>query len=260
MQMQNYSIVYGPVPSWRLGRSLGIDLVSTEGKTCSFDCIYCQLGRTVHQTDQRNEFVSIDLLQSELESVRGIPIDYITFSGIAEPTLALNLGQAIDLAKEMFAFPVAVLTNASLMSRQDVRRDLAHADVVVAKVDAPNEELFRLINRPVNGISFENTIDGIREFRSGFSGTLALQMMFVDQNKASASQMAIIAEGIAPDELQLNTPLRPCAVKALDESEMDLIKQAFARFGDKAVMVYDAAKPIVEPVNMAQTLRRRPQL
>jgi len=254
------SIIYGPVPSWRLGRSLGIDLVSTKGKTCSFDCVYCQLGKTIHRVNRRDEFVSLDLLADEFESVKEIPIDYVTFSGVAEPTLASNLGQAIDLAKSKLGFPVAVLTNSSLMFLEDVRNDLTHADVVVAKLDAPDEVLFQAINRPVAGISFEQTVEGIRRFRREYSGTLALQMMFIDANKASASQMAALAEEIGPDELQLNTPLRPCMVKPLDEAEMRSIKDEFGWFGDKSVMVYESTKPIVEPVDMSQTLRRRPQL
>ncbi|NQT72292.1 MAG: radical SAM protein [Chloroflexi bacterium] len=254
------SIIYGPVPSWRLGRSLGIDVVSTKEKTCSFDCVYCQLGKTIHRVNQRDTFVSLELLADEFESTKEIPIDYVTFSGVAEPTLASNLGQAIDLAKSKLGFPVAVLTNSSLMFLEDVRRDLAHADVVVAKLDVPEEGLFRSINRPVTGISFKQTVEGIRRFRREYSGILALQIMFIDANRGSASQMAALAEEIMPDEVQLNTPLRPCAVKPLREAEMRSIKDEFARFGDKAVMVYESTKPMVEPVDMAQTLRRRPQL
>jgi len=254
------SIIYGPVPSWRLGRSLGIDLVSTKGKTCSFDCVYCQLGKTIHRVNRRDEFVSLDLLADEFESIKEIPIDYVTFSGVAEPTLASNLGQAIDLTKSKLGFPVAVLSNSSLMFLEDVRHDLAHADVVVAKLDAPDEALFQSINRPVAGISFDQTMEGIRKFRREYPGILALQMMFMNTNKGSASHMAALAEEIKPDEVQLNTPLRPCAAKPLKEEEMRYIKDEFARFGDKAVMVYESTKPMVEPVDMAQTLRRRPQL
>ena len=145
------NIVYGPVPSWRLGRSLGIDLVSAQGKTCTFDCVYCQLGRTTCSTDQRQVFVETEQLQAELATLPPIEIDYVTFSGTGEPTLAANLCEALRLVGEWSAprgLPTAVLTNASLLSRPDVRRDLAHADLVVAKLDAPNEALFQVINRP----------------------------------------------------------------------------------------------------------------
>ena len=119
------SIIYGPVPSWRLGRSLGIDLLSTKGKTCSFDCIYCQLGKTVHSLTERRQFVSLDELAAELEGVKDIPADYATFSGVGEPTLASNLGEAIELARSVLRLPVAVLTNSSLMTREDVCNELA---------------------------------------------------------------------------------------------------------------------------------------
>lgn len=252
------TIIYGPVPSWRLGRSLGIDLVSTQGKTCSFDCLYCQLGRTIHRASARHAFVSLGRLEAELASIEGVEIDFVTFSGIAEPTLAANLGQGIALIKTHLNYPVAVLTNASLMFMDEVRRDLSSADMVVAKLDAPDETLFRTINRPVPGITFAQTVEGIRQFRQEFTGTLALQMMFIEANKSRSDDMAELAAAIAPDEIQLNTPLRPCAVKPLDERQMGSIKPSFDRFGDRAVMVYEAAKPKVQPMDMTETLRRRP--
>lgn len=254
------SIIYGPVPSWRLGRSMGIDLVSTEGKTCSFDCVYCQLGKTVHRVNRRREFVSLEKLAAELTQVDGTGIDYITFSGVAEPTLASNLGEAIDLAKTMFDLPIAVLTNSSMMFRADVRSELAHADVVVAKLDAPNEHLFCTINRPVDGISFEQTLGGIRQFRRELSGVLALQMMFIEANRNSAPALAALAAEISPDEVQLNTPLRPCAVKPLEREAMMEIKAAFDCIKGRVIVVYDSPKSPASPLNMKETLKRRPQL
>jgi wyosine [tRNA(Phe)-imidazoG37] synthetase (radical SAM superfamily) len=135
------SAIYGPVSSWRLGRSLGIDLLSTQRKTCFFDCIYCQLGKTAKSTIERSEFVSLAKLTEELKGVRDIAADYVNFSRTGEPTLASNLGQAIEVAKSILPLPVAVLTNSSLMSNEDVHEDLAKADVVVAKVDAHSQEL-----------------------------------------------------------------------------------------------------------------------
>lgn len=251
------TIIYGPVPSWRLGRSLGIDLLSTEGKTCSFDCIYCQLGKTIYPVAERREFVTLDQLASQLEAVRGIEADYATFSGVGEPTLASNLGQAISITRSTLHLPVAVLTNSCLMPREDVRRDLCMADVVVAKVDAPEEELFRKVNRPFGGYSFEEILRGIKLFREDYKGKLALQMMFMNANKRYGREMAAIARKLSPDEVQLNTPLRPCAVKPLGPQEMAAIKQQFA--GLKVVEVYEAPSPEVRPLNAAETLRRRPK-
>ena len=191
------SIVYGPVPSWRLGRSLGIDLLPGRGKTCCFDCIYCQLGVTTNPTAQRAEFVKLDDLARELAVVKGVAADYVTFSGTGEPALALNLGRAIDMARRELGLPVAVLTNSALMTREDVREDLARADVVVAKLDAPDERLFRLINRPVVDLSLKDIVDGIRRFRSQWGGRLTLQMMFLTANKRAAEEMAALAAGLS---------------------------------------------------------------
>jgi len=251
------SIIYGPVSSWRLGRSLGIDILSTDGKTCTFDCIYCQLGTTLHPLAERGEFVSLDKFINELEPLREIEADFVTFSGVGEPTLASNLGQAIPIAKSILHLPVAVLTNSSLMPSEDVRRDLAGADVVVAKVDAPNEKLFRKVNRPCEGYSIDEIVQGIKLFRENYKGKLALQMMFIDANRRYGREMAEIARSLSPDEVQLNTPLRPCAVKPLRPHEMSAIKEVFE--GLNVVEVYEAPRHEVVPLNTVETLRRRPE-
>lgn len=252
------SSIYGPVPSWRLGRSLGIDLLSTREKTCSFDCVYCQLGRTIHSTVERKEFVPIPSLVLELERIRGVPADYATFSGVGEPTLASNLGQVIKIVKPVLRLPIAVLTNSSLMPRKDVRQELAQADIVVAKLDAPNRKLFHAINRPVAGYSLDEILQGIKYFRSEFSGKLSLQMMFIEANKDYASEMARIAEQLSPDEIQLNTPLRPCTVNPLSPEDISAIRQLFSRFRN-VVTVYKAPRTEIAPLNLAETRRRRPE-
>lgn len=253
------SILYGPVSSWRLGKSLGVDLVSTKGKTCSFDCIYCQLGKTVHPLVKRREFEPMSHLVKELETVKDIAADYVTFSGVAEPTLAGNLGQAIEVVRSVLGLPVAVLTNSSLMPEEDVRRELGQADLVVAKVDAPNEKLFRQINRPKIKYTFAEILRAIRLFREEYQGKLALQMMFVEASKGYAPEMARIAEELSPDEVQINTPLRPCAVKPLTAEEITAIRQEFTGLRS-VVIVYEALRPEVTPLNLKETLRRRPKL
>ena len=256
--MERIGIIYGPVPSWRLGRSLGIDLLSTRGKTCSFDCVYCQLGRTIHSLDEPKEFVPISRLVSELEHIRAVPTDYATFSGVGEPTLASNLGQAIEVVKSSLGVPVAVLTNSSLMPREDVRQGLAKADVVVVKLDAPTEKLFHEINRPIAGYCLDEILQGILHFRSEFSGKLAVQMMFIEANKGYAPEMVRIAEQLSPDEVQLNTPLRPCAVKPLPPEDISAIRQAFSRFRN-VLTVYETTRPEVTPLSLKETQRRRPE-
>ena len=253
------SIIYGPVPSWRLGRSLGIDLLSSPGKICNFNCIYCQLGDTTHVLAKPKELVSLEQLAKEVEPAKGIEADYATFSGMGEPTLASNLGEAIDMVKLLLDLPVAVLTNSSLMFRRDVRQQLFRADVVVAKLDAPNDELFRRINRPALSLRFDQLVEGIKRFRDEYKGKLALQMMFVEANKDNASGMAIVAHGISPDEVQINTPLRPCGVKPLLPSDIAAIRQEFSNF-ENVVTVYEAPKHEIVPLDLAETLRRRPEL
>ena len=264
-------LIYGPVPSWRLGRSLGVDPVSTPSKTCSFDCIYCQLGRTRHPLTERQVFVQPSQLRQELAvgQVDNLSIDYVTFSGVAEPTLAANLGELVAVVRERFVQPVAILTNSSLMKQGDVRQDLALFDVVVAKVDAPDELLYQQINRPFVNYTLAEVLWGIHRFREEFQGKLALQMMFVNSelgaNRDRAEEMAEMACDLSPDEIQLNTPLRPSPVPPLSPAEMDEIEAAFAGLHvlsevEGAVLnVYKAARPEVVFLDEKETKRRRPR-
>jgi len=252
------SIIYGPVPSWRLGKSLGIDLLSTKGKTCSFDCTYCQLGKTAHRLTSRKEFVTLENLSKEIKKVSGLPADYATFSGVGEPTLASNLGEAIKLAKATLQLPIAVLTNSSLLTREDICRELNFADVVVAKVDAPSEEIFQQINRPTGKQTLAQILQALKHFKKKYQGKLALQMMFIKANQGCALEMARIAQDIYPDEVQINTPLRPCGVTPLAQVEIARIQQEFSGL-PKVVTVYEAPKPDVTPLDRIETLQRRPK-
>jgi wyosine [tRNA(Phe)-imidazoG37] synthetase (radical SAM superfamily) len=253
------SVIYGPVSSWRLGRSLGIDLLSTRGKVCSFDCVYCQLGRTTNPLAERREFVSIEELEKALDSIKGIGADYATFSGMGEPTLASNLGQAIELTRATLHLPIAVLTNSSLMPRGDVCQELAQADLVVAKIDAPTEELFHKINRPYVECAFDDILQAIQVFRKNYSGKLALQMMFIEANRGYTSEMANLAKELSPDEIQINTPLRPCPVKPLSPEEIAAVRRQFTGLSS-VVTVYEAERPNVTPLDSEATLQRRPRL
>jgi wyosine [tRNA(Phe)-imidazoG37] synthetase (radical SAM superfamily) len=187
-----------------------------------------------------------------------VAADYVTFSGTGEPTLASNLGDALRLARDLLGLPTAVLTNSSLMAREDVRRDLACADVVVAKLDAPDEQLFQRINRPVTDCRLEEVFRGISLFRAGYAGKLALQMMFVEANKGFVAEMAAIASRLSPDEVQINTPLRPCPVTPLTAAEIAAIREEFHELAN-VVTVYDAPRPEVTPLDIEQTRRRRPE-
>jgi wyosine [tRNA(Phe)-imidazoG37] synthetase (radical SAM superfamily) len=207
---------------------------------------------------ERRELVPISRLVLELDQVRDVPADYATFAGVGEPTLASNLGMAIEIVKSTLGLPVAVLTNSSLMPHEDVRQALAQADVVVAKLDAPNEELFRRINRPVAGYSLGEIWQGIRCFRSEYAGKLALQMMFVTGNKDYAPEMARMATDLSPDEVQINTPLRPCRVAPLLPEEIAAIRQEFIGLA-RVITVYEAPRVDVTPLNLGETLQRRPE-
>lgn len=253
------AIIYGPVASWRLGRSLGIDLLDARKKVCSFGCVYCQLGKTGQLTVAPREFISVEQLTSELKLLGPIEADYVTFSGTGEPTLAGNLGEAIELARSILDLPVAVLTNSSLMFREDVRQQLAHADTIVAKLDVPNERLFGIVNRPAPEVRFARMLDGVRRFKNEYRGKLALQVMFIEANKDYAREIAALSRQISPDEVQINTPLRPCAVRPLPPETIAEIRREFTNLNN-VVTVYEAPKPEVMPLNVAETLRRRPEL
>lgn len=253
--------IYGPVPSWRLGRSLGIDLLPGRGKTCSFDCVYCQLGRTTRFTAQRQVFVETEQIRAELEHLplTAADVDYVTFSGTGEPTLAANLDEVIELVRgwpTLQEVPVAVLTNASFLSRPDVYHDLAQTDLVVAKLDAPDEELFQAINQPVASVAWFRVVKGIYVFRREFKGRLALQMMFVDANRERAAEMAALARSLDAHEIQLNTPLRPSRTPPLSRPAMSEIEAAFG--GLPAVTVYAAGPASSKPLDEAETRHRRP--
>jgi wyosine [tRNA(Phe)-imidazoG37] synthetase (radical SAM superfamily) len=251
------NVIYGPVPSWRLGRSLGVDMVSQPEKTCSFDCVYCQLGPTRCRMAQRREFVSLARLREELGKLPPLEVDYVTFSGTGEPTLAANLGEAITAVKERLPSPVAVLTNSSLISDPSVRADLGLADVVVAKLDAPTEALFQAVNRPAPGIRLAGTVEALHLFRQEYQGRLSLQMMFFNANEDCAEALAALARELGPDEVQVNTPLRPCPVQPLSPQAIGRILPAFS--GLQAVSVYEAPRPKVHPLDVQETAARRPE-
>ncbi len=253
--------IYGPVSSWRLGRSLGVDPICSEEKICSFDCVYCQLGKG-RKTCERTEFISLEKLKEDFKLASDVKADIITFSGTGEPTLAENLGVMIDYIKQVSDLPLAVLTNSSLLSDEKVRNALYKLDVVVAKLDAPNDKLFRAINRPCKGISFDDYLRAIKEFRESYTGKFTLQMMFIEMNKGYAKEMAEIVRELNPDEVQINTPLRPCAVEPLNKDEIMGIKDIFTNLSDvdSVVCVYEAKRPKVKPIDMAEiNKRKRPE-
>jgi len=257
MKGREYRYIYGPVPSWRLGASLGVDPVYTgKGKVCSFDCVYCQVGKTRDLTRKRKIFVSTEKILEELKSLPAVRIDYVTLSGAGEPTLASNIGAIIKGAREITKNKIAVITNSSLFGKKKLREELLSADYVTAKLDAHSQELFEKINRPARGVRLSEIIKGMKLFRKKFKGKFALQIMFIPENKKYAREIARLSREIKPDEVQLNTPLRPSGAKPLSRKEMRQIKSFFK--GVNVVSVYEARKKKkIKPLTKKGTFKRR---
>jgi len=236
------SRVYGPVPSRRLGYSLGVDIIPY--KTCSFDCIYCQLGRTRTQTTRRRNFFPADDILNQIRKAleSGRRVDTITFSGSGEPTLNTAIGRLIQRIKKMTRIPVAVLTNSSLLSRPSVRRALLEADLVVPSLDAATETAFKKINRPAPSLRLEKIIQGLEEFRREFKGLIWLEVVLVKNVNDSPADIKALEKAIArinPDRVQLNTVVRPPAEEwahPLTPDELECIKN---RLGERAEVIAD---------------------
>ena len=234
--------LYGPVPSRRLGLSLGIDIVPF--KACSLDCVYCQLGRTIEKTIERTDFGPIEPILAELKetTTKGLEADFITIAGSGEPTLNSRLGELIDGIKEITNTAIAILTNGTLLYRQDIRADCAKADVVIPSLDAGDEQTFQKINRPHNDISIKKLISGLRTFRDEFAGQIWLELFFIEAMNTDAEHIAKIKDAIkliGPDKVQLNTAVRPTAdpdIKRLDAEKLQAIA---ARLGPKCEVVAD---------------------
>ena len=214
MSASGFRHVYGPVPSRRLGRSLGIDLVPF--KTCTYDCVYCQLGRTTNKTLELKEYVAITEVLGELErrlNEEDTP-DYITLAGSGEPTLNSGIGRLISEIRGMTNIPVAILTNGSLLWMSDVQDGLMAANLVLPSLDAGDERVFRYVNRPHGDICFERMVDGVAAFTKRFQGEVWLEVFLlagVTAMPAEAGKIAAFAERIGPARVQLNTVSRPPA-------------------------------------------------
>jgi len=208
--------VYGPVPSRRLGFSLGVDILPY--KTCSLDCIYCQLGPSRRLSTRRRPYFSVRSILSQIKEKidSGKRIDHITFSGSGEPTLNASIGRLIREIKKTSSIPVAVLTNSTLLTDEKARRDILAADVVVPSLDAATEEVFSRVNRPLRGLTIKKIIGGLVAFRREFRGRIWLEVMLVKGINDSASEIRALKKAIAlimPDKVQLNTVVRPPAEK-----------------------------------------------
>ncbi|RKY27331.1 MAG: radical SAM protein [Planctomycetota bacterium] len=204
--------IFGPVPSRRLGRSLGVDLVPF--KTCSYDCIYCQLGRTTNKTVERRQWVPLGDVLAELKHKLTTKPDYITLSGSGEPTHYSRLDELIAGIGSMTDVPVAVLTNGSLLWRKEVRDQLMAADLIIPSLDAGDSAMFQAVNRPDKNISFEQMLDGLIAMREEYQGEYWLEVFLLAGHTAIESEARKIIDcvrRINPDRVQLNTATRPTA-------------------------------------------------
>jgi wyosine [tRNA(Phe)-imidazoG37] synthetase (radical SAM superfamily) len=203
--------VYGPVPSRRLGRSLGVSPVPH--KACTYDCVYCQLGRTTMLSVERRRYLPPGTLLGEVgEALDREEVDHVTIVGDGEPTLSLDLGLLIGRIKARWDAPVAVITNGALLHDPEVRHELAGADVVLPSLDAPDEALWRRINRPHPDLSYDRVLEGLREFSAGFGGVLRLEFMLVwglNDSEGALEGLRAAIGSIGPDRVDLMVPTRP---------------------------------------------------
>jgi len=248
-------LIYGPVASGRLGRSLGLDPICTSPKTCSFDCTYCQLGHAPAVTCARRVFVGAEQVGGELRAALATldadEPEVATLSGTGEPTLAANLAEIVDSIRAETDLPLALLTNSTLLGHPEVGRVAAGLEIVVAKLDASNGETLARINRPAPGVTFEGLLEGLRALRADMDGKLALQMMFMAANLELAGELADLARELEADEVQLNTPLRRCAVEPISPVEMAEVARHFT--GLKTVNVYETHPTPVKPIEPLET-------
>ena len=232
----SHAHVYGPVPSRRLGQSLGVDPIPF--KTCNYNCVYCQLGRTTPLTNERKEYFPCDEILAELR--RAISdlgpgnVDYITIVGEGEPLLYSQLGRLIREAKKLTSLPLAVITNGSLMSVPEVRAELVEADVVIPSLDAADQETFRRINRPWPRLKITEIIDGLVAFRSESRAKLWIEVMLIrglNDTEEALQQLAVAVRRIEPDEVHLNLPVRPPAESWVEGTNEDGLIRAMNILG-----------------------------
>ncbi len=234
--------VFGPVSSKRLGQSLGVDLLPS--KSCTWNCVYCQLGRTRDYVTERREFFPKEEILSEILDVvaSGKPIDWITFVGSGETTLYKGLDWLIAEVKKASKIPVAVITNGSLLSDPEVRRELLEADAVLPSLNAGSPELFERIDRPAPGFSFEKHVEGLRLFRQEYRGKLWVEVMLIrglNDSEEALNDMAAVLVEIRPDMIHLVMPTRPAPESFVGIPDEELIQ--------RAVFILSFSAPVLNP-------------
>lgn len=228
-------IAFGPVPSRRLGRSLGINNIPD--KVCSYACVYCQIGRTLRMEVERRTFYPPELVFEEVRRkveearTRGEKIDYLTFVPDGEPTLDINLGREIELLRGL-KIPLAILTNSSLVWREDVREELLKLDLISLKVDAVSEDIWRRVDRPYKGLELSKILDGMLELRKEFKGRIITETMLLDgiEYGGEFERIAGFLKELKPDRAYIAVPTRPPWEKWVKPAGEDVINRAFQTF------------------------------
>lgn len=240
-----FAHLFGPVPSRRLGMSLGVDLVPH--KVCTFNCVYCECGRTTKLTVERKEYVPFDGVVEELGRffAENPKPDYVTFSGAGEPTLNSRIGDVLQyIKKAQPGLPVAVLTNGSLLSLREVRQELLPADVVLPSLDAASEKTFRRLDRPFHSIVLADYIRGLADFRKEYSGKIWLEVMILPGYNDNEEDLRLLLEAfrkIQPDIIQLNTLDRPGTVENLKPACREDLEKIVSFWGLANVEIIAAA-------------------
>lgn len=232
--------IFGPVPSRRLGRSLGVDLVPF--KTCSYDCIYCQLGRTTNKTLERKEWVPLKDVIDQLKDHLHSKPDYITLSGSGEPTLFSRLDELILGIQEITNIPVAVLTNGSMLWLPEVRNSIKRADVVIPSLDGGSSQIFQYVNRPHKDITFSKMLQGLVEFRNAYSGQYWLEVFLlagVTTTQMEIKRLKTCIAAIQPDRVQVNTVTRPPAENFADPVPQKQLEQITAELYETVEVIAD---------------------
>jgi len=241
--MEKMKYVYGPVPSRRLGQSLGVDPIPL--KTCNWNCVYCQLGRTVPLVNDRKAYVPrqeiFDQVKQSIMTHQTGDIDWITFVGSGEPTLHIDIGWLIHKVKSFTQIPVAVITNGALLYLPEIRQDLMEADAVLPSLDAGNAWLFRKINRPHPESTFERLVNGLIEFRGIYSGKLWVEVMLlkgINDTEEGLRDILLTLQKIYPDEVHINIPTRPPVETWVQPPDEEGLLRARAILGNIAKIVH----------------------
>jgi wyosine [tRNA(Phe)-imidazoG37] synthetase (radical SAM superfamily) len=232
--------VYGPVPSRRLGRSLGVDLVPF--KVCSYDCIYCQLGRTKEKTIERKPYVPVGRILDQVHQKlkEGVRPDYITLAGSGEPTLNSEIGSLIHEIKMITEVPIVVLTNGSLLANSQVRESLMEADAILPSLDAYNQEGFETVNRPHPEITFEAMAEGLIAFGKEYPGEIWLEVFILDGINATESDALHFKhwiERVNPLKVHINTAVRPSAETYARQVPPEELARFCKVLGEKAEVI-----------------------